>query len=100
MDIKTIYSRKISSKEAEKGFIFILKNKLSSFPALNDNFVLRDTKLSREVCVDSYPCICRGPDRPHEHYFIGWEGLEAGDKIEITKSRSSDDKYFLKIYKL
>jgi hypothetical protein len=100
MDTKTIYSRKISSKEAEKGFIFILKNKLSFFPALNDNFILEDGKLSQEVCVDSYPCTCRGPERPHEHYFVRFEGLEAGDKIEITRSTSNDDKYFLKIYNL
>lgn len=45
-----------------------------------------DGKLSQEVRVDSYPCTCRGPDPPHEHYFINWNGLEAGDKIEITKS--------------
>jgi hypothetical protein len=95
-----VYSRRISSKEAEKSFIFILKNKRSFFPDLKDNFVLGDAKLSREVWVDSYPCTCRGPDRPHEHYFIPWEGLEAGDKIKITRSSSNDNKYFLKIYKL
>jgi len=95
MNSKNSYSRKISSKEAEEGFIFILKNKLSFFPDLNDNFEIMDGKLSQEVMVDSYPCTCRGPDRPHEHYFIIWNGLEAGDKIEITKS--SEGRYNLKI---
>jgi hypothetical protein len=92
-----IYSRKISSKEAQKGFIFILKDKLSFFPDINDTFELMDGKTSRDVMVDSYPCTCRGPDRPHEHYFIQWEGLEAGDKIEITKDPKNEDKYNLKI---
>jgi len=91
-----IYSRKISAKEAQKGFIFVLKNKLSFFPPLGDDFELLDENISKEVKVDSYPCTCRGPDRPHEHYFIRWEGLEAGDEIEITKD--SQNKYNLKIY--
>lgn len=97
MSFENSYSRKISSKEAEKGFIFILKNKISFFPALNHKFVLNDGGSSREVCVQSYPCTCRGPEHPHEHYFILWGGLEAGDKIKITKNNSSGENYFLKI---
>ncbi|MBI5679543.1 MAG: hypothetical protein HZC47_01395 [Methanobacterium sp.] len=93
------YSRKISSKEADEGFIFILKGKLSFFPDLNDNFELIDGKLSKEVMVDSYPCTCRGPDRPHEHYFIRWEGLEAGDKIKIVADSENKGKYNLTIQK-
>lgn len=92
-----IYSRKISPKEAQEGFIFILKNKLSFFTDLNLNFKLSDDEISKEVMVDSYPCTCRGLDRPHEHYFIQWEGLEAGDKIEITKAPENKGKYYLKI---
>ncbi|MGZ7159024.1 MAG: hypothetical protein ACXVHR_00940 [Methanobacterium sp.] len=96
---KNGYSRKISSKEGEEGFIFILKNKLSFFPVLNQKFVLSDDKSSREVSLESYPCTCRGPERPHEHYFISWKGLIAGDIVEITKTNSDDVNYFLKIYK-
>lgn len=92
---KSAYSRKISSKEASENFIFILKSRLSFFPTYGEKFELADGDLSREVKVESYPCTCRGPEKPHEHYFICWEGLEAGDKLEITKS--SDDKYNLKI---
>jgi len=73
----------------------VLKNKLSPFPSLGDNFELINDEISKEVKVESYPCTCRGPERPHEHYFIRWEGLEAGDKIEITKD--SENKYNLKI---
>ncbi|MGB9936410.1 MAG: hypothetical protein ACPK7O_01690 [Methanobacterium sp.] len=85
-----IYSRKISSKEAKNGFIFVLKNKLSFFP--EDVFKLSHDTLSKEVKVESYPCTCRGPERPYEHYFISWEGLEVGDIIEITKN--SKYQYF------
>lgn len=89
------YSRKISSKEAKEGFIFILKSKLSFFPPLGNTFELITDELSREVKLESYPCTCRGPERPHDHYFIRWEGLEAGDKIEII--RDSENKYKLQI---
>lgn len=95
MTKKIIYSRKISKEEANNDFIFILKNKLSYFPELENAFELKDDNLSREVKVESYPCTCRGPERPHEHYFIRWEGLKAGNKVEIIKS--SDDRYNLKI---
>ena len=91
------YSRKISSKEAEKGFIFILKNKLSFFPPLNQKFELIDDKIPKEVSIQSYSCTCRGPDRPHDHYFIEFKGLEAGNKIEITKN-IFDDNYCIKIF--
>lgn len=95
MTKKIIYSRKISKEEANNDFIFILKNKLSYFPELENAFELKGDNLSREVKVESYPCTCRGPERPHEHYFIRWEGLKAGNKVEIIKS--SDDRYNLKI---
>jgi len=96
MNLKNIYSRKISSKEADKDFIFVLKNKLSFFPESGEKFELNDGYLWKEVTVESYPCTCRGPDHPHEHYFIHWEALKAGDKIEIIKN--SANKYLLKIY--
>ncbi len=95
MAAKNVYSRKISSTEADSGFIFILKNKLSFFPPLGDNFELTNDEISKEVNVESYPCTCRGPERPQEHYFIHWEGLEAGDKVEIVEY--SEGKYNLKI---
>ena len=92
---RSVYSRKISSKEASKNFIFILKNGLSFFPTHGEKFELANGDLSREVKVESYPCICRGPEKLHEHYFISWNGLETGDEVEITKS--SNNKYNLKL---
>ncbi|MGZ7210322.1 MAG: hypothetical protein ACXVHV_10610 [Methanobacterium sp.] len=96
MSSKSVYLRKISSKEADNDFIFILKNRLSFFPELGEKFELEDDNSSKIVKVEYYPCTCRGPDRPHEHYFIRWEGLESGDKIEIIKSSENENKYNLK----
>jgi len=95
MTAKNVYSRKISQAEAQKDFIFISKNKLSFFPSIGTDFEISDENISREVKVESYPCTCRGPERPHEHYFIRWKGLEAGDEIEITKD--SENKYNLQV---
>lgn len=97
MSSKATYSRKISSKEANNNFIFILKNKLSFFPTLGKIFVLKGEGSSCKVRVESYPCTCRGPDLPHEHYFITWEGLKTGDKLEIRRSSSENNEYHLKI---
>ncbi len=89
------YSRKISTKEAREGFIFILKNRLNFFPKCGSNFKLIAGDLEKEVAIESYPCTCRGPDLPHEHYFIRWEGLNAGNRIKIIKESEEEDKYRL-----
>lgn len=88
------YSRKISSKEAKNEFIFVLKNKLSFFPPIGNRFTLTSENYHKEVEVESYPCTCRGPDLPHEHYFIHWKGLKKGDKIKISKN---SENYILEI---
>lgn len=49
------YNRKISSKEARKGFIFILKNKLTLFPAVGSEFTLTENNSSKDVKVDHIP---------------------------------------------
>ncbi|MTK64463.1 MAG: hypothetical protein F8N15_08075 [Methanobacterium sp.] len=84
----TSYSRRISKKEADKGFIFILKSKLSYFP--KSSFTLTDGDISVTKEIKSYPCTCRGPERPHDHYYISWDNLEAGHIIEIKKNDSGD----------
>ncbi len=91
---EAFYSRKISKTEAENDFIFILKNKLSLFPPIGDDFKISFSDAITEARIDSYPCTCRGPDLPHEHYFLHWNGLKTGDKVKITKK---SDKYILKI---
>ncbi len=94
METTNIYSRKISSKEAQNGLIFILKNKLNFFPKYGSKFILTADGVEREVKVKSYPCTCRGPDLPHEHYFIPWEGLKTGNEVKIIKNT---DRYKIEI---
>ena len=36
--------------------------------------------------VEAEPCTCRGPERPHEHYWVAWPGLEARATIRITRA--------------
>ena len=98
MSSKDIYSRKISKSEADNNFIFILKNKLSFFPPLGENFILKSDDSYYNVKVKSYPCTCRGPDLPHEHYFITWEDLEPENRVEIEKNSSIKNEYNLKIF--
>lgn len=98
MSPKDIYSRKISKSEADNNFIFILKNRLPFFPPLGEDFILKSDDLSYNVQVESYPCTCRGPERPHEHYFIKYEGLEPGNRVEIKKDDSKNKEYYLKIF--
>jgi hypothetical protein len=88
MKTRDSYSRKISKKEADKGFILILKSKLSFFP--KSGFELSDGDKKFVIKVKSYPCLCRGPELPHEHYYISWKGLRAGTMIEITKDDSGE----------
>lgn len=98
MNSETIYSRKISKTEAQNGFIFVLKNKLSFFPPIGDEFKMASNDLTyTDAKVESCPCTCRGSERPHEHYFVRWKGLKAGDTIKIVRSPGNDAEYLLQI---
>lgn len=93
------YSRKISSEEAKKGYIFVLRDKLSFFPLRGKLFTLCERDYEKRVMVDSYQCTCRGPQLPHDHYFIRWEGLRFGEKISITRDKKDADRYYFTAYK-
>ncbi len=93
------YSRKISSEEAKKGYIFVLRDKLSFFPPRGKPFDLCMDDVEKRVAVESYDCTCRGPDLPHEHYFIRWERLRFGDKISIKKDEKAAQRYHLSIHR-
>ncbi len=77
----------------------ILKNRLPFFPPLGTPFYLVEEDRDGRVRVESRPCACRGPDLPHEHYFIRWSGLEAGAKVEIRKDPRRQDRYHLRAYR-
>lgn len=93
------FSRKLSAEEVKKGYIFVLKDRLSYFPAVGKPFELRSDKTTKQAYVESYHCTCRGPQLPHEHYFIRWDGLRFGDRISIDKAEKAGDGYRLTIHR-
>ncbi len=98
MKTKNVYIRKISSEEASKGYILVLKNKLSFFPPMGKQFIIVQDSEERKSKLESYPCACQGPDAPHEHYFIRWKGLKAKEKVEIEKDLRKEERYILRIH--
>jgi hypothetical protein len=94
--VKNIYLRKISREEADNGYIFVLKNMLGFFPGIGEEFQLLDGRNYRTAKVESYPCLCQGPDEPHKHFFISKAGLKKGDNVEILKVQN-ETKYKLRI---
>ncbi len=91
------YVKRISSEEEEEGYVLVLKDKLSVFPALGQTFNLVKSGLLRRVSVESYPCQCRGPELPHEHYFVRWSGLKQGQKVAITRNVAEKNEFQLTI---
>ncbi len=92
-----VFFRRVSAEEVKKGYVFVLKDKLSFFPAVGKPFDLKSGKVEKKASVESYHCECRGPQLPHDHYFIRWEGLRFGDKVTIQKDVKAEDTYQLAI---
>ena len=61
-----------------------MKTALSVFPAVRVPFRARVEGSERELRLESYACACRGPERPHEHWFIAWPGLQRGHTVTFT----------------
>jgi hypothetical protein len=87
------YSRKVSSEEAREGYLLVLKNKLQLFPPLGKRFDLVQNDRINKARVESYRCTCRGPDLPHEHYFIRWKGLRPKDRVDIREDPERHGRY-------
>ena len=92
-----VYSRKISSEEEKENYVMVFKDKLSFFPAGGRTFELHQGTAQKRVKVESYRCTCRGPESPHEHYFIPWKGLKAGDIVIIRKDPKKAAGYTLQL---
>jgi hypothetical protein len=91
------YERRVSGEEASEGYLFVLKEALRFFPPAGEPFALLDAGQPRSATVESYPCTCRGPEKPHEHWFIRRPGLRAGERVAITAPASSTDPYVLDV---
>jgi hypothetical protein len=78
------YSRKVSSEEAREGYLMVTKDRLAYFPPLGAPFVILMDGTALSAKVESYPCTCRGPEKPHEHYFLRVPGLTQGQRVTIA----------------
>jgi hypothetical protein len=95
--VRGAYSRKVSSEEAREGYLLVLRNKLQLFPPLGRRFDLVQNDVVDEARVESYRCTCRGPELPHEHYFIRWKGLRPKDRVEIREDPERQGRYLARI---
>jgi len=89
------YIRKISSEEAREGYILVLKSRLRFFPPVGEAFEMAQGTQRKRAKVESVPCICRGPGKPHEHYFVRWNGLKRGGRVAIEKVAGAPRRYRL-----
>ena len=92
-----IYERKISSEEAAQHYFLIVKNELAFFPSISTPFSVNVSIKERKAFVESSHCECRGPEEPHDHYFVRWPGLAKGDRIVIRKNAKGKNLYSVRI---
>lgn len=91
------YTRVVSKEEEKEGFLFVPKNRLAFFPLAGQTFDLVNGMVIRKVAMESYPCECRGPEEPHRHYFIRWEGLKEGDQITVRRDQKKAGRYLMQV---
>ena len=95
--MEKVYERKISSEEAKQGYFLVLKNRLPFFPSIGSPFSVKVGAGEKKTVVESYHCECRGPQEPHDHYFVRWPGLAKGDRIFIKKNTKKENLYSIRI---
>lgn len=75
----------------------VLKDQLAFFPIGGSWFELSQSGSTRKGEVESRPCVCRGEDKPHRHFFVRCEGLKAGDLITIRKDTRKANRYLMQV---
>ncbi|MBK9610475.1 hypothetical protein [Candidatus Amarobacter glycogenicus] len=80
------YERKISSEEAAEGYVLVEKAALKFFPAIGHRFGLIESGETASAKVEARDCECRGPEKPHQHYFIRRGGLAKGSRLRFTRA--------------
>lgn len=64
------YKRKISAEEAMLGKILITKNMWKHLPQPGAQMRVRFHGAKLPVTIEAIACTCRGPLKPHEHYYF------------------------------
>lgn len=83
------YERKLSAEEAREGYVLVEKNRLKFFPPVGQPFELLAEATRTAARVEARDCECRGPEKPHQHYFIRSGGLAAGQRVVLTREGSA-----------
>lgn len=83
------YTRVISTTEAREGHIRVTRDGLSFFPPVGQEFRISRGTNRQTVKIEGRPCTCRGPEEPHEHYFISWPGMRAGDRVVLSRQEQN-----------
>ena len=47
--------------------------------------------------LESYHCECRGPEAPHDHYFVRWDDLKKGDQVVVRRDEKKAGRYILQL---
>jgi len=96
---KTTYIRKLPPSSAQEKFIFITKDALKLFPTVGTSFNFRVGEKQFKAYIEGKSCLCMGPDKPHEHYYLEGGGLKEtlpwGKISEVTITRKSKGNYSL-----
>jgi hypothetical protein len=97
MPVEKPYVRKVSSEEGKEAYILVLKSRLAFFPPAGEALEITQGAETQSAKVQSVPCTCRGPEKPHEHYFVRWNGLKRGERVAIEKVAGSPRRYRLTV---
>ncbi len=65
-----VYKRKISAEEAMLGKILITKDMWKRLPPPGTKVQVKLHGESIPVSIEAVACTCRGPLKPHEHYYF------------------------------
>lgn len=74
-----VYRRKVSGEEARHGHLLVERRRVRFFPPPGEEFDLEGLPTR----VESYACSCRGPEKPHEHWYVRVPGLRPGEEVEV-----------------
>lgn len=99
------YLKRISRDEVDRRAVLVLKSALKFFPPEDDIFeiIIKKQHMTEhmEACIVAEKCECRGPDKPHSHYFIDllplWNdiALHPGDILRLRKENEKGKTYEL-----
>jgi hypothetical protein len=90
----TQYRRTLSEEEIHEGKIMIMKEALKFFPKPFKKFAVKIGDKSVELAVEAVDCQCRGPQLPHQHFWLPVKDAKArlrwehGASVTVSKDKA------------